>query len=60
MTNEEAILRVLTEIRDAQREDLAYRRKIMEQSIRMQRSSFWLQDCLADRRVSCAVRRYIA
>jgi cytochrome b561 len=43
MTNEEAILRVLTELRDMQREDIAYRRQLAEQSLRMQRSAARVQ-----------------
>jgi hypothetical protein len=43
MTNEEAILRVLTEMRDQQREQIAWQRKVTEQSIAIQRSAIRMQ-----------------
>ena len=39
MTNEDAIVRLLTEIRDAQREELAHRRQVIAESMRLQRSA---------------------
>jgi hypothetical protein len=40
MTTDEEIIRLLTEIRDNQLEDIAWRRKVTEDSIRLQRLGF--------------------
>ena len=37
MDNHDAIIRLLTEIRDNQREEIAWRRKIIEESVHLQR-----------------------
>jgi hypothetical protein len=37
------IIRLLTEIRDAQREELAYRRKVLEESLALSRRAVRLQ-----------------
>jgi uncharacterized membrane protein len=38
MTNEDAIVRLLTELRDMQREETVWRHKVTEQSMQMQRA----------------------
>ncbi|MDY3558539.1 hypothetical protein R5W23_005659 [Gemmata sp. JC673] len=40
---EQQIIRLLTEIRDAQREELAYRRRVPEESFELQNKSVALQ-----------------
>jgi hypothetical protein len=35
----ETVIRLLTEIRDAQREESAYRKRVMDESLRLQRSA---------------------
>ncbi|AWM35692.1 hypothetical protein GobsT_66240 [Gemmata obscuriglobus] len=40
---EQQILRLLTEIRDAQREELAYRRRVLDESFDLQKKSVALQ-----------------
>jgi hypothetical protein len=37
------IVRLLTELRDAQREELAYRRRVLDESMAMQRRALRLQ-----------------
>ena len=37
------IIRLLTEMRDAQREELAYRRRAVEESLALQRRAIWWQ-----------------
>jgi uncharacterized membrane protein len=43
MTNEEAIVRLLTEMRDMQQEEIAWRHKVTEQSLRLQGSGIRTQ-----------------
>jgi hypothetical protein len=40
---EQQIIRLLTDLRDAQREELAYRRRVLEESIGLQRRAVRLQ-----------------
>ena len=40
---EQQIVRLLTELRDAQREDLAYRRKVLDESFSLQKRAIRLQ-----------------
>lgn len=40
---EQQIIRLLTELRDAQREDLAYRRRTLDESIALQRNAVAFQ-----------------
>jgi hypothetical protein len=39
MNNNDDVIRLLTEIRDIQREDVAWRRQAVEDSVRLQRKS---------------------
>ncbi len=41
--SEQQIIRLLTEIRDAQREELAYRRRVLDESFDLQKKSIALQ-----------------
>ena len=39
MSNDDAIIKLLTEIRDNQREEIAWRKKVAEESLRLQRTA---------------------
>jgi hypothetical protein len=39
VSNDDAIIRLLTEIRENQREEIAWRKKVIEESVRLQRAA---------------------